>query len=145
MTRFGGTTLLVGLVFGLSGCAGQNPNTAMQTGPKGGLKRVITSPGSANEVRQIAQLYVAYETLNNKPPSRPEDLKDDLVKGGAGKIYHSIEEGTYVVVWNVRNPSGKVVVYEKDADDRGMRWVGMGDGSAKAMTEAEFKQALAQK
>jgi PBP1b-binding outer membrane lipoprotein LpoB len=133
--------LLLALAVCLAGCASDKP-APPQTGPKGGLKRLITNPGSMNDVRQIAELYVAHETEFNKPPSRPEDLKDDLVKGGAGKIYRAIEDGTYVVVWNVRNPSSqKMLVYEKDADDKGMRWVAMGDGSVKKMNEAEFKQA----
>jgi hypothetical protein len=136
--------LLLGLTLSLSGCTSEQPGPP-QTRPKGGLKRIITNPASQNDVRQITQLYLAYETTFNKPPSKPEDLKEDL-KGGAGKMYKAIEDGTYVVVWNIRNPSGQdVVVYEKDADDRGMRWVGRGDGSVKAMDETEFKQALGHK
>jgi hypothetical protein len=99
-----------------------------------------------NDVREIARIYIAYELSFNKPPSKPEDLYDDLVKGGAGKMYSGIKNGTYVVVWNVRNPSSQnVLVYEKNADADGLRWVGRGDGSTEKMNEAQFKQALKQK
>ncbi len=124
-----------------AGC-GQNPTTSQPAGSQFSLKKAITRQAVPNDLRQIALSYQGYIDTFHKPPAKLEDLKADLQ--GAGKLYQAIEDGYYVVVWKVRQPSSNTILaYEKDADSDGMRFVVTGDNAVKKLNEQDFQAALA--
>jgi hypothetical protein len=93
----------------------------------------------SNQLRNFAQAYFQYQTLNGQGPARVEDIRDSL----DANTIAAFNEGTCVGVWNLRNPSSATIVaYVKDPDSYGTRIVAMGDGSVQRMNRQAFDAAI---
>jgi hypothetical protein len=130
--------LVIGLLVLGSGCGvgagGTTPN----------LKRMIDRTKVANQFSQIGLAYMNCATTG-APPQNVEDLMQYLENDAAiGKL---LRDGTVVVIWGIRpgqvqNASDKILAYEKDADDQGLRYVLMADMKAvRPMSNADFAKA----
>jgi hypothetical protein len=100
---------------------------------------------AGNDLRQIAQVYIQYELDMGRPPANAQEFIN-YIQRDAAKIARAIQDGWYIVYWNVRPsqlPSGSsntVLAYDTDTPSQG-GWVAMADGTAKRMTAQEFAAA----
>jgi hypothetical protein len=135
----------------------QSQESAKQEGPRGNPilpahGQQLTSGGAVQNVRQAARrtadiselynfsvAYFQYRTLNNRPPSTLDDIRDSL----DAKTLEAFKEGFYVAVWNVRDSSSEALVaYVKDPDSFGTRIVATADGKARRMEKQGFENSL---
>ncbi len=146
--------LVLTLVLALAGCkeggakqdGGNAAKPAADEGPskediRAGIGKTLPSAqrGFAGlDLQNIAKLY-AVNALTGTPPKGVQDLRDL-----DARTRHAVEDGTYVVVWNVTGTGGTdpVVAYEKDVPEKG-GMVATLNGAVTRMTPQEFKAAKA--
>ncbi|HEY1859299.1 MAG TPA: hypothetical protein VGG61_03040 [Gemmataceae bacterium] len=137
----GKTLLVVALVLVALGCGGSGSTVPNPTG-KGGLARMIDRSKIREQLRQIG---LAYQLSGDNPPKGPDDLLPNLENNQT--FAKLLKDGDVVVIWGVRqsslpSTSQTILAYEKNADEKGERYVLMADcSSVKAMNEQEFKSA----
>jgi len=108
---------------------------------KGGVARVINRTAIASNLKQIG---LAYQMCDN-PPKGPDDLLPYLDNNQTFAKW--LKEGDVVVIWGVRtanvpSPGQTILAYEKEPDEKGMRYVLMADNSSvRPMTIQEFDTA----
>jgi hypothetical protein len=151
--------LVLGAALLLPGCKKKKDATQAE-GPQGNpivprLGEQVQGGGAVQEVRRAAQRTVAlselgnfslayfqYRTLNPRPPSGLDDIKDSLTPN----LIAAFQEGHCVPVWNVRDGSSDTVVaYVKEPDIHGTRVVATADGKARRMNREEFEAAMKKK
>jgi len=135
------TLLVCGLVGVALGCGGSGSTVPNPTG-KGLLARSIERAKYSGYFHQIRQAYVACDLNDGHGPADLERLKPELESNRA--ICDSIQNGQIVVIWGVslqNTPGNAVLAYEKDADDKGKRFVLLAGGGIEEMQDAEFKAA----
>lgn len=132
----------------LSGC-GKKRDVAPEKPPdiEGGLRKnipVLDRTLVQNDLKKLAFMYFEYETTNNRPPTRVEDLE---IQKEDTKLHRAMQEGKYVVLWNTpmfkssSPPATTVFAYQKEAaTDKGE--VMMVNQSCLTMTADELKKAL---
>jgi hypothetical protein len=109
---------------------------------KGGLARVIDRSKIREQLRQIG---LAYQLSADNPPKGPDDLLPNLENNQT--FAKLLKDGDVVVIWGVRvgsvPSSGETILaYEKNADEKGERYVLMANCSTvKALNDQEFKSA----
>jgi hypothetical protein len=136
--------LMAALLVGCSKGASPATPTAAPAGSAPGLslKRTIQRSNVANDLQQLGLFYQTYNTDFGRSPAKLEDLKPSIERD-MPKLYESIENGTYVVSWGVRNlASNLVLAYEKEPDNNGIHYVLMGDGSVQRMNDEQLQTAL---
>lgn len=121
------------------------PGTAGATNAGGGqsLPKLISRQSVPTELKQIALFYNQFNADNNRSP---KDLQEYewYIRQEAPRLALMLKGSSYTIVWNVAKSSSSsaVIAYETELDPEGKRYVVMGDGSVKKMTDAELKEAL---
>ena len=125
---------------------GRNPIEAAAHGApaqshvlRGAQKRV-----NENDLRQLAQYYVMYQTENGRPPSSEEDFKTFVKQDpNARSLAAALDEGNIVVVPNAQLSSTSVVAHEKQPFAlRNNRVVAFGDGHVETMQDEDFQRII---
>src|SRR5262249_12775973 len=131
----------------LTGCPKPDPETSSSSGAPGQpgvgahVVRGKEKRSLENDIRQLAQLMVAYNTENGHPPKSWEEFKP-YIQREAGRIVQEIEEQQIAVLWGAPLNSGTIIAYEVQADLRGSHVVARGDGSVVTMPTAQLQAAL---
>ncbi len=152
--------LVLGASLLLSGCEKSDSTSTKDEGPKGNpimpahgqrlegggaiqnVRQAARRTADLGQLKNFALAYFQYRTLNNRSPSRLEDIKESL---DADSI-SAFKEGFYVAVWNARGTSGDTIIaYVKDPDSYGTRIVGSADGGARRLNKDDFEAALKNK
>jgi hypothetical protein len=106
------------------------------------LKQMISSKSVPNDIRQLALLYRTYSLDFNRPPASLAEFKA-YIQRDARKLASQLDEGLYVVVWNVRDlSSNSLIAYESKPDEQGVRLVAMGDGDVQKKDNETFQRLL---
>jgi hypothetical protein len=121
--------------------APQQGGAEMKPGSK--LKKKIDFLDWQNEMRQIAQYYKLFELERNRSPKDVREFQD-YVKKDWPDLVKWIDEGYYVVLPNVRPPSGNIIAYQNRDLRFGTRYVVRMDGSFHELPEMQFQQELKQ-
>jgi hypothetical protein len=101
-------------------------------------------PAVAREKSELAEFYKVYQHFKKSQERAPAEL-DDLATTQYEMLYpgtmKALQEGKFVVVWNVNTKDGATVLaYDKDAPEKGGP-VLMADGAVKIMSATEFAAA----
>jgi hypothetical protein len=132
--------LSVGMFAGC-GVASSDDADSEELGVIGQIGKKIDFAAYSGEMRQLALLYVAFDTFHNRPPKTVKEFQD-YIKKDAGKLVQWMDEGYYVVLPNIKPNSNDILVYQ-NKDLRGKtRWVAKGDGTIHEITEMEFQAEL---
>jgi hypothetical protein len=96
----------------------------------------------AIELKQFHAMYQHFVKSEQKPPRQLSDLAKKQYEGIYPVAVRSLQQGKYVVVWNVQGKeAGAVLAYEKDAPTQGGA-VLMADGTVRIWSADELKAAL---
>jgi hypothetical protein len=93
------------------------------------------------DVKLIGLAYInAFQNKQGMPLKGIEDLAYERHR--EKELTKSLEDGVYVVIYGVDlnkpESKGTIIVYERDADARGKRFVALSDGEVKYLSEKEF-------
>jgi hypothetical protein len=98
-----------------------------------------TVPLNPSKDLRYLGLYLQNHGKNGRSPSKLDELTD--MKRDLPQVYRAIQDGAYVVYWNVPlTPAGSIVAYERDAPTKG-GVVLAADGSVSHLTAEEFRTA----
>ncbi len=112
---------------------------AVQNGPK-----VLKRKADTDDLKNLLLAYLNYTERQHRSPAKLEDISRAL--RGSPKILEAVQDGFYVVVWKMPNPSSKTILaYAKDPEADGTRLVGRGDGSVSRLSQEQFEIALKKK
>jgi hypothetical protein len=112
---------------------------AVQNGSKIPKRKADT-----DDLKNLLLAYLNYTERQHRSPAKLEDISRAL--RGSPKILEAVQDGFYVVVWKMPNPSSEtVLVYVKDPEADGTRLVGRGDGSVSRLRQEQFEIALKRK
>lgn len=124
-----GKALMWCVTLGLAALAAGGPAAAQ---PK---PRVV----DASMMKEIGIAWNLYLTNSGKAPARAADLDEFLESPGVKK---ALANGDIVLVANAKAEGSRMIAYEKEADNKGLRFVTFGDGSVKSVDEKDFKKLL---
>lgn len=99
------------------------------------------------ELMQVGELYSMYIKQNQKPPTKPSDLRSmEAIYGGP---VQAINRGDVLVSWGTPNGDGNVIIAVEKAGPQSGGWALFGDGSVKQVSAADvgakFKEVKAKK
>jgi hypothetical protein len=107
-------------------------------------KRAIDRTESFAGLIELARGYATFVADKNKAPKNLDELK--AYGALTPKAEKGIQEGKYVVIWNVNTMDSRVVIaYEKEGGDDGNPYVATADGAVNKMTPEQLQAALANK
>jgi hypothetical protein len=137
--------LCLGLTLFLGGCSNKGPATSEDAGPasgprKGVLARTIDVGKIKEQLHQIGIAYNSFLAVGRAHgPAKWQDLMEDL--GNDASIRKAFSEERFILVPNAAPGGNQLLAYEKEPDDKGIRYVVMADGSVKNMDKSEFEAA----
>jgi hypothetical protein len=107
-----------------------------------GVANMLPSVGRVNPSNDLKQIALHYKSYGDgtRSPAKLEDLPD--LKRDMAKVYQAVQDGIYVVYWNVHpTTSGSAILaYVRDAPTKGGVVVRF-DGSIDNLTAEQFKTA----
>ena len=138
------TALCLTATFLAAGCVTKRKAEESKAEPNeaGHFKRGKEIRQVENDLRQIGLFYQEYSTETGHPPRNLQEFITYIQRDAPGKMIKDLQEGRYVVLWEVSFGSSKVLAYEKAADINNKHVVVMSDNSVKTMTPQELQTAL---